>query len=386
MNVYTFMEINIDQQIIELRKYFNEKGAEISTERSAKGVEDDLHKIIGVCDATFNNAEVPDQEVESSLNSIVSVLMVMPVSEKTESLIVAFCEKLSKAPQSRNLGSAALRVLNVLFHALPENLGMRYHIYYTMIQVAGQIGKVGDVFKSIEDLKNTLRTAQPPPSTEQVQQLLRLLHQTLLTNNMGEHASKVMLELLGTYTTENASQARDDAHRCIIASLADPSTFIMDHLLTLKPVRFLEGELIHDLLTIFVVEKLQGYQSFYNSHREFVTNLGLDHESNVKKMRFLTFLQLAEESPEMTFSYLEKELQLKPEQVEPFIIEAIKTKLVIARMDQKQGSVKITTAAQRTFGRAQWENLKKTFLKWKTNVALVTNSMQVIATAAAPAT
>lgn len=43
-----------------------------------------------------------------------------------------------------------------------------------------------------------------------------------------------MIELLGTYTTENASQAREDAHRCIIASLADPTTYIMDHLLTLK--------------------------------------------------------------------------------------------------------------------------------------------------------
>lgn len=43
-----------------------------------------------------------------------------------------------------------------------------------------------------------------------------------------------MIELLGTYTTENASQAREDAHRCIIASLADPTTYIMDHLLTPK--------------------------------------------------------------------------------------------------------------------------------------------------------
>ena len=43
-----------------------------------------------------------------------------------------------------------------------------------------------------------------------------------------------MIELLGTYTTENASQAREDAHRCIIASLADPHTYIMDHLLSLK--------------------------------------------------------------------------------------------------------------------------------------------------------
>ncbi len=35
--------------------------------------------------------------------------------------------------------------------------------------------------------------------------------------------------------------------RCIVTCLGDPNTFILDHLLTLKPVKFLEGELIHDV-------------------------------------------------------------------------------------------------------------------------------------------
>ena len=97
-----------------------------------------------------------------------------------------------------------------------------------------------------------------------------------------------MIELLGTYTTENASQAREEAQRCIIASLADPQTFLLDHLLQLKPVKFLEGELIHDLLKIFVSEKLEAYQKFYENHREFVTGtLGLKHESNLVRVMTL---------------------------------------------------------------------------------------------------
>ena len=47
--------------------------------------------------------------------------------------------------------------------------------------------------------------------------------------------------MLATYTKENASQAREDAQRCIIASLADPNIYLLDHLLPLKPVKFLEG-------------------------------------------------------------------------------------------------------------------------------------------------
>lgn len=132
-----------------------------------------------------------------------------------------------------------------------------------------------------------------------------------------------MIELLGTYTSENASVAREDAMKCIVTALADPNTFLLDPLLSLKPVRFLEGELIHDLLSVFVSEKLSSYMNFYKNHKEFVALQGLNHEQNMKKMRLLSFMQLAESYPEMTFEHLQKELQIKEEEVEPFIIEGM---------------------------------------------------------------
>jgi len=52
--------------------YFKSLGAEISEERSEKGLEDDLHKIIGVCDASFKDAT--ENEVEGIMNGIVSML------------------------------------------------------------------------------------------------------------------------------------------------------------------------------------------------------------------------------------------------------------------------------------------------------------------------
>ena len=62
-----------------------------------------------------------------------------------------------------------------------------------------------------------------------------------------ENASKVMIELLDSYTESTASQARDDAHKCVVSSIADPNTFLLDHLLTLKPVKLLEGEKIYEV-------------------------------------------------------------------------------------------------------------------------------------------
>ena len=118
-------------QAQELRAYLKGLGAEISAEKSPKGIEDDLHKIIGVCDTCFKDAT--EQEIESVLNGIVSMLVTVSIHsvmqskpflqvtlssiflmlqiplERAENLVLAFCEKLTKA-MGQNLKMVTLRV------------------------------------------------------------------------------------------------------------------------------------------------------------------------------------------------------------------------------------------------------------------------------------
>ncbi|KAK3931597.1 Eukaryotic translation initiation factor 3 subunit M [Frankliniella fusca] len=103
---FVFIDLALDDQAQELRAYLKSLGAEISTEKSPKGIEDDLHKIIGVCDTCFKDA--PEQEIESVLNGIVSMLVTIPL-ERAENLVLAFSEKLTKAT-GQNLKMITLRV------------------------------------------------------------------------------------------------------------------------------------------------------------------------------------------------------------------------------------------------------------------------------------
>lgn len=64
-------------QAKELRVYLKSLGAEIAEENSSKGIEDDLHKIIGVCDACFKEGQ--EAEVESVLNDIVSIMVLVGI-------------------------------------------------------------------------------------------------------------------------------------------------------------------------------------------------------------------------------------------------------------------------------------------------------------------
>lgn len=51
------------------------------------------------------------------------------------------------------------------------------------------------------------------------------------------------------------------------------------------------------------------------------TLAGLNHEHNMRKMRLLTFMQMAETRKEMDFHLIQEELVLGPQAVEEFVID-----------------------------------------------------------------
>jgi len=140
----------------------------------------------------------------------------------------------------------------------------------------------------------------------------------------------------------------------------------------------LEGALLHDLLTIFVTEKLSAYLKFYEEKKDFVEGLGLKHEQNVRKMRILTFMQLAENAPELPFDVLEKQIQLSENEVEEFVIEVLKTKLVRARIDQLNRKVLVSSTMHRTFGKQHWQQLRELLTTWRSHLRQVKESMLTI--------
>ena len=272
-----------------------------------------------------------------------------------------------------------MQVLWSLYQSLHEASLMKFHVYFALVQLAGKTGQIDAVYKDMDTMKSQFSAC--PVSNEQMQKLLKLLHEALLACKRSEGASQVMIELLGTYTAENASQAREETHRCIVASLADPNTFLLDHLLILKPVKFLEGELIHDLLKIFVSEKLEAYQKFYESHREFVQSLGLKHEDNLTKMKLLTFMQLAETKSDIKFGEIQQHMQITEAQVEEFLMDVLKTKLVRAKIDQSNQIVHVSSTMHRTFTQEHWHKLHTLLTNWRSNLHKVREQVGQLATA-----
>ncbi|KAI2653883.1 Eukaryotic translation initiation factor 3 subunit M [Labeo rohita] len=287
------------------------------------------------------------------MNSIVSLLLILE-TEKQEALIESLCEKLVKFREGER-PSLRMQLLSNLFHGMDENTPVRYTVYCSLIKVAATCNAIAFIPTELDQVRKWIIDWNL--STEKKHTLLRLVYEALVDCKKSEAAAKVMVELLGSYTEDNASQARVDAHRCIVRALKDPNTYLFDHLLALKPVRFLEGELIHDLLTIFV---------------------SLSHEQNMAKMRLLTFMGMAVEMKEILFDTMQQELQIGAEDVEAFVIDAVRTKMVYCKIDQTQRKVVVSHSTHRTFGKQQWQQLYDTLSSWKQNLATVKSSLQTL--------
>lgn len=363
-NVPVFIDLAVPHQTVELRVFLKSLGAEISEENAESGLSTDLKNIIEASKFCWNLNN--DAEVEMVFNGIISLLLVVPVQE-AESVVLLFCEKVGKLPEGDSRAALRIRMLCNLFYGLEESASLRYVVLCSMVRLAGQNNLLNMVPIDLDKIKKWI--ALWKISAAKIQVLYRALHDALIACNMRDVATKVMIELLGTYTEENASQARDDAHKCIVTCLGDPNTFLMDHLLSLKPVKFLEGELIHDLLTIFVSGKLSQYMQFYKNNTDFITSLGPSHAENMRKMRLLTFMQMCENHKEMDFALIQEELMLEKDQVEEFVIDVLKTKTVRARVDQIQEKVIVSSTTFRTFNKHHWQIIKQHLVSWQENLA-----------------
>lgn len=364
-----FIDVEEQDQAQEIRAYLRSCGADIK-EESTTPLHEDLDQLLSACDITFKN----ESELEGVMNSLLSLILV--VTENRDDLIRKFCHNVAEANTEEATSLSRLRILSILLNWLHERDPVRYDVYCTQIKVAGKAGMIDQITVSLDQVKSWITMWEL--DGEKARKVYRLLFDALTEDRQSEEATKVMVELLRTYSDENASEVKDDAKNCIVSLLGRPNVLIMDFLLTLPPVAALQGELIYQLLNIFVSGRLFDYEEFYGKNKDFVDSCGLSHEKNLHKMRVLTFMSMGEAKSEVSFDDLSKELNISFEEIEEFVIEALRSKLVRAKVDQVNKKVVISSGTHRTFGVNQWQELRSRLEDWRQSLLSVRSSMQSV--------
>ncbi|CAF1180686.1 unnamed protein product [Rotaria sordida] len=370
-----FSDIEPGPQLRDIEKFMHDHGGQPELDFSTDDLESKVESIIRELRNVLKET-IPEGEMEMFLNSVMSLILLVP-EDKINRPILNFSEAIINANLPEKYGPMKLRVLTNLIYVVPERSNTdKYRILIDLIKCARNHRCINAVSVGINQVKKWVKEWKV--STEQVQELYRNMHEAYAATGDSANALQLLLELLGTYTKETASKARTDAFKCIINSINDPNVFIMDHLLLLEPVKVLEGENIHNLLNIFVSGRLQDYLEFYSKQKSFIESSGVKHDRNITKMRLLTFLQSAENQKEIPFDTIEKQMQITADEVESFIIEAVRTKMIRCKIDHLARKVIIDSTVQRTFTKQHWQSLKDKLELWKTNLSMINANLTTL--------
>ncbi len=218
-----------------------------------------------------------------------------------------------------------------------------------------------------------------------------------------EAPAMIMIELLRTYEGADADRALEDARECVRSAIADPATFLFDHLLQLRPVQLLQSgdALIYRLLQIFVSGTLKDYLGFCEENPDYIgTRLGLQEHVLIQKMRILTVMSIGEIKQEVDFQELAETLQLEQgEELEQFVIKAVLSNAIKvcpffsfavrqlgkgclklqAKIDQVRHKLLINMVQHRRFEKPQWELLRCRLDAWSSNLQETKRHLDVVA-------
>lgn len=145
---------------------------------------------------------------------------------------------------------------------------------------------------------------------------------------------------------------------------------------------------LHGLLQVFQEGKLDEYHTFVKANggeAKVLQPYGLSSETCIRQMRILSLCSLSAEHEEIPYSVVAKTLLLPSEaEVESWVIAAVSSGLLSAKMDQLQQKVMVERCVVRRFDAAQWKILQTRLKVWKQNVGGVISGLKQSQSAGAP--
>jgi translation initiation factor 3 subunit M len=206
---------------------------------------------------------------------------------------------------------------------------------------------------------------------------------------------RFLLLLTETYNTQTPDQVDSAgvaaAREAAAGAVRDPVSLFhhQRNLLRCPAVQALRKDHapLLQLLAVFQAGMLSDYESFVNQHaaaagsgseEELLQQWGLDAAQCRRNMRILSLCSLAAEHEEIPYQVIADTLQLDDSSgsVETWVIAAVNSGLLEAKMDQLAGKVLVERAVVRRFDEQQWKKLQSRLSLWKQNVGSILAALQ----------
>jgi hypothetical protein len=175
-----------------------------------------------------------------------------------------------------------------------------------------------------------------------------------------------------------------------VGAIRDPVTLFQEQrsLLANPAVQALannaDTKTLHGLLQVFQEGKLQDYRTYANKDA-ILSKYALKDETCTRHMRILSLCSLAAETEEVPYDLVATTLDIAKDAVESWVIAAVSSGLLSAKMDQIQQKIMVERSVVRKFDMEQWKAMQSQLHLWKTNLGGILEALKQAELSTAPA-
>jgi len=302
--------------------------------------------------------------------------------ETCSNLVNTFCNKLVEGEKAGR-GRVTTRVLYDMFQTctFPVKSKAKYYVYCAWLNSCSKKNSTyllelnkPKIDKMVEKWEKDWEI-----SATEIRHLRRSYQLALHRLERFEQAATAMEELLMSHPESGSEEATNDAQTCIIQSLTTPANFRFDHLRELDVIQQNMETPFGKLLEIFISATAIEYQDFTAQHK--LGEMGFSEaeiEILDEKMKLLTLVALAENSPDVLYRTVEETLNLDEEACEDLAVKAFQLKLLRGRLDQGNERISTTYAIKRDFTEGDWIDLKNKLDLWQQNLEQVKENIKEV--------
>ncbi|KAI8822033.1 uncharacterized protein EV422DRAFT_525436 [Fimicolochytrium jonesii] len=258
-----------------------------------------------------------------------------------------------------------LKVLSNLYNNLESKSSARYTVFVAIVNVAAQSDELEIITPHLASLDSWL--AEWGTGADEKRALYLLISKKLEESGSADkECYQFLLKYLSTFDGASA-EAKPYALQAIKSAIKIPGVLAFDDLSNLDTVKALAGSNHLEFLKIFSEGDLKQYQEFVKKNPKIVSELDLNEEDNLTKMRLLTLASLSATHVHSSVSYttISTALSIPEDDVEIWVINTIRAGLVDAKMNQLDRSVVISRSVHRSFGEQEWKSLGQKLEAWK---------------------
>ena len=360
-------------------------------------------------DASCLNAFYQMESTEEAVGafSILAALLERSAApELSESLVQAIMEVQSN---DNNNVERTIAILSVLYNMRSDST-QKCAILNRLFQLAGQRP---NEYLAMEDqtlggllTEDASSSSLVTPAVPRLVSMLdswnidvqdrRNLYQTVASvlPDTDKRHQRFLLLLVETYKDNKVDeQGLQAAKNAAVGAIRDPVSLFLHqrNLLNQPAVQALskDHKVLLGLLQVFQEGKISDYQTFLQSNGgqdKVLTPYGLDPAQCERYMKILSLCSLAAEHEEIPYKVIADTLQLPESEVESWVIAAVSSGLLEAKMDQLTQKVMVERCVVRRFDMEQWKILQSRLQAWKENVGNILSSLKQSQAVAAPAT